>query len=156
AKWDRFILGTPVDTDDFLLGLALCLKSLFDQDITSSKRRLRISCDRRTKKDLKELNCDAGLFFAKRYRGLRELFGNRVSWDLGELMNFEARSEQWRKATKLYVNTPPAKSALRLKSVVEFEGEFSPGSPQRFSKQLVWPFDPTPTASDFPGDGSRL
>jgi S-DNA-T family DNA segregation ATPase FtsK/SpoIIIE len=156
AKWDRFILGTPVETDDFLLGLALCLKSLFDQDITSSKRRLRISCDRRTKKDLKEVNQDAGLFFAKRYRGLRELFGNRVSWDLGDLMNFEALSEQWKKASKPYVNNSNARAALQLKFVAELEAELSTGSTQRFSKQLVWTFDPNAIASEFPGDWSRL
>ena len=156
AKWDRFILGTPVETDDFLLGLALCLKSLFDQDITSSKRRLRISCDRRTKKDLKEVNYDAGLFFAKRYRGLKELFGNRVSWDFGDLMNFEALSEQWKKASKPYVNNSDAKAALQLKFVAELEVELSTGSTQRFSKQLVWTFDPNAIASEFPGDWSRL
>src|SRR6202034_4334385 len=133
---------TPVETDDFLLGLALCLKSLFDQDITSSKRRLRISCDRRTKKDLKEVNCDAGLYFAKRYRGLKELFGSRVSWELGDLMNFEALSELWKKASKPYVNNSSARAALQLKFVAELEVELSSGSTQRFAKQLLWTFDP--------------
>lgn len=156
ARWDRFILGTPVETDDFLLGLALCLKSLFDQDITSSKRRLRISCDRRTKKDLKEVNCDTGLYFAKRYRGLKELFGNRVSWEFGDLMNFEALSEQWKKASKPYVNNSTARAALQLKFVAELEVELSTGSIQRFAKQLLWTFDPNAVASEFAGDWSRL
>ncbi len=40
AKWDRFIFGTPIETDDFLQGIALCLEWLFDQDMPSSKRRL--------------------------------------------------------------------------------------------------------------------
>jgi S-DNA-T family DNA segregation ATPase FtsK/SpoIIIE len=156
ARWDRFILGTPVETDDFLLGLALCLKSLFDQDSSSTKRRLRISCDRRTKKDLKDLNYDAGLFFAKRYLGLKELFGNRVSWEFGDLMNFEALSEQWKKATKPYVNNSTARAALQLKFVAELDVELSTGSTQRYAKQLVWSFDPNAVASEFPGDWSRL
>jgi S-DNA-T family DNA segregation ATPase FtsK/SpoIIIE len=156
ARWDRFILGTPVETDDFLLGLALCLRSLFDQDITSSKRRLRISCDRRTKKDLKEVNCDAGLYFARRYRGLKELFGSRVAWELGDLMNFEALSELWKKASKPYVNNSSARAALQLKFVAELEVEISSGSTQRFAKQLLWTFDPNAVASEFPGDWSRL
>ena len=100
ARWDRFIFGTPIETADFLLGIALCLEWLFDQDMPSSKRRLKITCDRRSKKDLKDLNEDAGLFFARRYRGIRALFGNRVSWEIGDLMNFEALSDQWRKASK--------------------------------------------------------
>ncbi len=89
SKRDRFIFGTAIETEDFLLGIALALEWLFDQDMPSSKRKLKISCDRRTKKDLKEINEEAGLFFARRYRGLKEMFGSRVSWDVGDLMSFE-------------------------------------------------------------------
>ena len=127
SRWDRFIFGTPIETEDFLLGLALCLEWLFDQDMPSSKRRLKITCDRRTKKDLKELNEDAGLFFAHRFRGLKTLFGNRVSWDVGDLMNFDVLAGQWRKATKPYVNKSTAKGALQLKFLLELEVELSSG-----------------------------
>jgi len=67
-----------VETEDFVQGIALCLRWLFDEDFTSTKRRLTIRSERRTKKDLRDLNDDAGLFFAQRYRGLRELFGKKV------------------------------------------------------------------------------
>ena len=50
TRWDRFIFGTPIEIEDFLVGIALCLEWLFDQDIPTSKRRLTITCDRRTKK----------------------------------------------------------------------------------------------------------
>ncbi|NOS76981.1 MAG: DNA translocase FtsK [Nitrospira sp.] len=156
AKWDRFIFGTPIETEDFLMGIALSLESLFDQDIPSSKRRLKITCDRRTKKDLKDLNEEVGLFFARRYRGLKALFGNRVSWDIGELMNFEALSEQWRKAAKQYVNRSVAKSALQLKFLLELEVALSNGSTETYFKQLVWRYDPNAIASDFPNDWRRL
>ncbi len=56
----------------------------------SSKRKLKITSDRRTKKDLRDLNVDAGLYFARRYRGLKAMFGPRVTWDYGELLKFEA------------------------------------------------------------------
>ncbi|OGK08703.1 MAG: hypothetical protein A2W80_15845 [Candidatus Riflebacteria bacterium GWC2_50_8] len=156
AKWDRFIFGTPVETEDFLLGIALCLEWLFDQDMPSSKRRLKLTCDRRTKKDLKDLNVDAGLFFVRRYRGLKTLFGGRVSWDIGDLMNFEALSDQWRKASKPYVNRSVAKSALQLKFVLELEVEFSTGTTENYFKQLLWTYDPNIVASEFPGDWARL
>ncbi len=156
AKWDRFIFGTTIETEDFLLGIALSLESLFDQDIPSSKRRLKITCDRRTKKDLKDLNEDVGLFFARRYRGLKALFGNRVSWDIGDLMNFEALSDQWRKAAKQYVNRSVAKSALQLKFLLELEVALSNGSTETYFKQLVWRYDPNAIASDFPNDWRRL
>ncbi|MCI0364954.1 MAG: hypothetical protein L0219_13835 [Phycisphaerales bacterium] len=156
AKWDRFIFGTPIETEDFLLGIALCLEWLFDQDMPSSKRRLKITCDRRTKRDLKELNEDAGVFFARRFRGLRSLFGNRVSWDVGDLMTFDALADQWRKASKPYVNKSTARSALQLKFLLELEVELSSGTSETTFKQMVWNYDPNSIASEFPGDWQRL
>jgi S-DNA-T family DNA segregation ATPase FtsK/SpoIIIE len=156
ARWDRFIFGTPIESEDFLLGIALCLEWLFDQDMPSSKRRLKITCDRRTKKDLKDLNEDAGLFFARRYRGLRALFGNRVSWEIGDLMNFEALSDQWHKASKPYRNKSVAKAALHLKFLLELEVELSGGTTETYFKQLVWTYDPNAIASEFSADWSRL
>ena len=156
SRWDRFIFGTPIETEDFLLGIALCLERLFDQDMPSSKRRLKITCDRRTKKDLKDLSEDAGLFFARRYRGLKPLFGNRVSWDVGDLMNFEALTGHWRKATKPYVNKSAAKAALQLKFLLELELELSTGTTETCFKQLVWTYDPNSIAGEFSSDWLRL
>jgi S-DNA-T family DNA segregation ATPase FtsK/SpoIIIE len=157
SKWDRFIFGAPIETEDFLIGLTLCLERLFDHDdAPSSKRRLKITCDRRTKKDLKELNEDAGLFFARRYRGLKALFGSRVSWDVGDLPNFEALTDQWRRATKPFRNASAAKAALQLKFLIELEVELSTGTTDTYFKQLVWTHDPNSIASEFPGDWLRL
>ena len=156
AKWDKFVYGMPIETEDFLLGIALCMERLFDRDLPSSKRQLKISCDRRTKKDLKDLNEDAGLFFARRYCGLRALFGSRVLWDIGELMNFEVLSAQWHKATKHHVNRSSSKSALQLKFFLELEFESSIGAPETFFKQLVWKYDPNAIASEFHKDWLRL
>jgi DNA segregation ATPase FtsK/SpoIIIE, S-DNA-T family len=156
AKWDRFIFGTPIETDDFIQGIALCLEWLFDQDMPSSKRKLIITSDRRTKKDLKDLNVDAGLYFVKRYRGLKALFGSRVTWDCGELMNFAELSELWKNAHKPFVNRSGAKSALQLKFLLELEVQLSTGATETFFKQLVWIYDPNAIAGEFPGDWSRL
>jgi S-DNA-T family DNA segregation ATPase FtsK/SpoIIIE len=156
AKWDRFVFGTPIEVPDFLSGVALCFEWLFNQDMPSSKRKLRITCDRRTKKDLKELNVDAGLFFAQRYRGVKELFGNRVSWDVGELMKFEGLDKQWRGATKPYVNRSVAKSALQLKFLLELEVELTTGATETYSKQLVWRYDTNAIAGEFAEDWLRL
>lgn len=156
SKWDRFIYGTPVETDDFLLGIALCLESLFDQDLASSRRKLRITCDRRTKKELRELNEDAGIFFATRYRGLRSLFGKRVTWDTGELMDFEALTTQWREARRPFVNRSLSKSALQLKFTMELEVELSSGVSDTINKQLIWKFDPSAIVGEFGSDWRRL
>jgi S-DNA-T family DNA segregation ATPase FtsK/SpoIIIE len=156
SKWDRFVFGTAVETEDFVQGIAICLRWLFDEDFTSTKRRLTIRSDRKTKKDLRDLNNDAGLFFVQRYRGLRELFGKRVCWDLGELMNFATLSDLWRKSTKAYVNRSTAKAALQLKFYLELEVETSSGTTDTRVKQLVWSYDPNSIAAEFPGDWSRL
>lgn len=156
SRWDRFVFGTAVETEDFIQGIAVCLRWLFDEDFTSTRRRLTIRSDRRTKKDLRDLNNDAGLFFVQRYRGLRELFGKRVSWDLGDLMNFAALSDLWRKATKPYVNRSTAKAALHLKFYLELEVETSAGSVDTRVKQLIWSYDPNSIAAEFPSDWSRL
>lgn len=157
SKWDKFIFGAPIETEDFLVGLALCLERLFDHDdAPSSKRRLKIGCDRRTKKDLKELNEDAGLFFARRYSGLKALFGSRVSWEVGELMNFEVLADQWRRGTKPFRNASTAKAAVQLKFLIELEVELSTGATETYFKQLVWAFDPNSIASELPSDWQRL
>ncbi|HYJ89533.1 MAG TPA: hypothetical protein VEW46_25955, partial [Pyrinomonadaceae bacterium] len=156
AKWDRFVFGSPVESDDFLAGVAACLRKLFDEDLIATKRRLRITCDRRTKKDLKEVNIDAGLYFAHRYRGVKEIFGNKVSWDIGDLLNFEALSNLWRQAKKPYVNRSTAKPALQLKFLLELEVEQSTGVPATFHRQLIWKYAPIAIASELPGDWSRL
>jgi DNA segregation ATPase FtsK/SpoIIIE, S-DNA-T family len=156
AKWDRFVFGAPVESEDFLAGVALCLKSLFDEDLMASKRRLRITSDRRTKRDLKDLNIDAGLYFARRYRGIKNIFGTKISWDTGDLMNFESLSDQWRKTSRPYVNRSIAKSAVQLKFLLELDVELPTGGTLAFNKQMIWKFDPVAISSELPGDWARL
>jgi S-DNA-T family DNA segregation ATPase FtsK/SpoIIIE len=156
ARWDKFIYGMPVETDDFLAGLAECLESLFDQDQQSTKRKLCITSERRTKKDLKELNCDAGLSFAFRHKGLSKLFGRGCGWEMGELLNFPALDQQWRAATKPYVNRSVARGALQLKFYVDLEVALPNGSMETFSKQMIWTFNPSSVNSELYADWLRL
>src|SRR4029077_3839465 len=81
SAWDRFVFGKPRETEDFLAGLAASMESLFNQGDAGSKRRLKVRCDRATKKELKDLNVDAGLYFARRYSGIKSLLGDKVSWN---------------------------------------------------------------------------
>ena len=159
AKWDRFIFKAPIESNDFLVGIAMCLERLFDRDIQSSKRKLKISCDRRTQRDLKELNEGAGLFFSLRYRGLDQLFGRKVSWDVGELMNFNKLSKKWRETRnkkKRHSNRSTSKSALRLKFFLELEVELTRGGEETHTAQFIWNFSPNSIASEFYDDWHRL
>lgn len=155
ARWDRFIFGSPIETDDFIGGLAVALEALFDQDILSSKRKLRIHCDRRTKKDLKDINIDAGLFFAWRYRGLRELFGSRVTWETGSLFDFPKLEAEWRASGKP-LNRSVARAALQLKFYLELEVELANGTTETSSKQIIWRFNPNAVTSEAQSDWGRL
>lgn len=155
ARWDRFIFGSPIETDDFLGGITVSLEALFDQDLLTSKRKLRIVCERRTKKDLRDLNIDAGLFFAWRYRGLRELFGGRVSWETGSLFDFPRLETEWRRAAKP-LNRSVSRAALQLKFYLELEVELSNGSTETYSKQLIWRFNPNAVTGETQSDWGRL
>jgi len=156
SKWDHFIFGSPIESGDFIVGFALCLEALFDNNLSNTKRKLTIRCDRRTKRDLKALNVDAGLFFSSRYSGIIGLFGRNVGWDVGSLFNFAKLDKEWRSASKSYVNRSISKTALRLKFFLELEVEYENGNIETYSKQLIWIFNPTAVISEFSGDWSRL
>ena len=156
ARWDKFIYGAPVEAEDFLAGLAECLESLFDQDQQVTRRKLRITTERRTKRDLKDLNCDAGLHFAFRYKGLSKLLGRACSWEVGDLMEFPVLDAQWRAAAHPFVNRSVAKSALQIKFYLELEVTLPQGTVETFSKQLIWKFNPAAVSSELRSDWLRL
>ena len=75
--WDRFVYGKPLECVDFLVGLALCLERLFGQQNISTRKRLTIRCDRATKRELRDLNVNAGLFFTRRYKDFASSLGRK-------------------------------------------------------------------------------
>lgn len=156
SAWDRFVFGKPREVEDFLLGIGLAMESLFNQGDAGAKRRLKIRCDRATKKELKELNVDAGLYFARRYAGIKALFGERVFWSVGQLFDFPALVDTWRSQTKQEINHSVAKAALQLKFVLELEVELPTGGLQSYMTQLIWKYNPNNVTSQFYEDWSRL
>lgn len=156
AKWDRFIYGSPIETEDFLAGLAQCLQALFDQDFEAKSKKLTITSDKRLTREIRQLNRDAGLYFSFRYKGLDELLGKTVSWGLGELMNFSEWDAKWKNATKPFKNISKAKAALQIKFFLELEVELSQGTIQNYSKQLIWKFNPNSISSEMHEDWDRL
>jgi S-DNA-T family DNA segregation ATPase FtsK/SpoIIIE len=153
--WDRFIFGKPFETEDFLAGIVLCLERLFSQQTPAVERTLRIRCERGTKKELRDLNVDAGLFFASRYKGLRNLLGNKVHWEVGHLFDFGDLVESWRGSRKA-VNYSTARAALQLKFVFELELQIAKGRSETCSAQMVWKFNPNAVVAGFQQDWLRL
>lgn len=155
SRWDRFVYGSPRECDDFILGLALCMEALFNQQEVSRTRALIIRCERSLRKDLRDLNVDAGLYFAARYRGLQSLFGSGVRWEVGQLFEFEEVVKEWR-ARETKLNRSSARDALQLKFVLSMEVELVKGGTDVYYTQLVWKFTPNEVISEFVSDWSRL
>lgn len=155
SKWDKFIFGSPIETQDLLVGLAMSLESLFDQDIPEgSKRELRIISDKRNKSDLRKLNVDAGRHFAFRYRGLRDLLGRSV-FDVGSLFDFDKVQEEWASdpRKKYRPNVSMARAALEIKFYVELSVDEGAIENHR---QVVWRYDPNAISAELYADWQRL
>lgn len=156
AKWDRFIYGSPIETEDFVSGLAQCMQALFDQDLQSTERKLLIYTDKRNAKDLKQLNRDAGLFFSFRYRGLKELIGKVATWEVGKLFEFPELDQTWIEGKKPFRNRSVAKAALQIKFYLDLDVKLSQGTTEKYSKQLIWKFNPNAISSELFPDWERL
>lgn len=156
ARWDRFVFGTPIESHDFIIGLAMCLEHLFDQDIQHSASTLTIRCDRRTKKDFRDLNEAAGLFFIKRYRGLKLLLSKNITWEVGELFRFDSLVKSWREEKKSAVNHSVSRSSLTLKFYFDLTVTLSNGDSASFTKPFTWVFNPNAITTEFVDDWERL
>jgi len=158
SGWDKFIYGRPRECTDFVIGLAACIESLFNQVEDAKKRTLLIRCDGANKRDLRNLNYHAGEYFATRYAGLKSLLGIRVKWEVGKLFDFPELVEQWRDSKKKQdkLNTSEAKKALQIKFYLEVETEATEGTIDKTSTQLVWTYDVKAVTSSFVADWRRL
>lgn len=156
STWDKFIYGRPKEAEDFLAGLAISLEALFNQQKAGTKtKKLTIRCDRRNKRDFKDLNVDAGMYFAVRYKGAQTLLGAKVHWDVGELFRFDELVEEWYSAD-IELNRSTSKNALLIKFALHLEVETIAGGQDRYSTQLIWKFNPETVLSEFVNDWQRL
>lgn len=157
SAWDKFIFGKPRETDDFLAGLAATMETLLIRATLGTGRTLRVRCDQATKRDLKGINTDAGLYFALRYAGLPTLFGPRVLWELGSLPDFNKLVSEWRRTKdKAASNRSVAKAALQLRFQIELETQSATGDASVVSSQLIWRYQPDNIASQLVDDWDRL
>ncbi|MDQ8203345.1 FtsK/SpoIIIE domain-containing protein [Pelagicoccus sp. SDUM812003] len=157
AKWDKFIFGNAIEAEDLFVGLAQCFQFLFDQNLETKSKTLSIRSDKRFPKDLRQLNTDAGLYFSFRYKELSRFLGGNVKCEFGELFNYEDHDKKWRESgRKGYPNRSKSKNATQIKFYLELEAELLHGSPQTFTTQLVWKFNPSTIASELRDDWQRL
>ena len=157
SAWDKFVYGRPRETDDFLAGIAACMGTLNARAATGVERHLRVRCDGATKRDLRALNTEAGLYFAFRYAGVQTLLGPNVSWDVGSLLNFPEVLAGWRQGKdKAASNRSTARAALQLRFHLELDTKGSDGGVTTASAQLVWRYRPEVISSQLVEDWERL
>jgi S-DNA-T family DNA segregation ATPase FtsK/SpoIIIE len=157
SSWDKFIYGRPLETDDFLSGLALMMETLSARSMAGVQRHLTIRCDSATKRDLRGLNTEAGLFFSLRYAGLQKLLGPGVTIEFGALMDYPAVLQGWRDSKdKSPVNRSVAKAALQLRFQLELETTDFDGGTSTASAQLIWKYRPDVISSQLADDWERL
>ncbi|MDE0041561.1 MAG: DNA translocase FtsK, partial [Candidatus Poribacteria bacterium] len=155
SLWDRFIFKTPLESDDFLVGLIQCIERLLGAISTSGESRITIRCGRRSRRDLRDLNTEAGLYFSTRYRGLPTLFGPKVTWapEFNQLFSFSELVETWRGESGSRLCESTAKAARQIKFTIELSASDDTAN---HATQLIWEFDLGCITTQFHGDFKRL
>lgn len=157
SSWDKFIYGRPLETEDFLAGLAMMMDTLNARAMVGVERRLTIRCDSLTKRDLRSLNTEACLYFSLRYAGLQKLLGANVAIEFGSLMDYPAVLRGWQDAKdKSAINRSTAKAALQLRFQLELETTDFEGGTSTASAQLIWKYRPDVISSQLTDDWDRL
>jgi S-DNA-T family DNA segregation ATPase FtsK/SpoIIIE len=153
VKWERFIFGRPIECTDFLEGLLRAIERLFGQvNLVGGSRKLVIKSSRRTRNQFLDLNADVGLSFGLRYRGLKDLIGRAVEWDVPHLFAYEELLDRAKARQKKYRrNESMARGAIQIK----FDIALTVGS-ERATVQLVWSGQPGVIGLELPKDIGRL
>jgi S-DNA-T family DNA segregation ATPase FtsK/SpoIIIE len=155
ARWDKFIFGQPIETDDFVVGLLQCLERLFEQaGPTATSRTLHIQSQRRAGRDWRHMNYEAAMYFSRRYRGLSHLMPRCVQWDIGELFALEQWEARERQRGRYERNQSASRAANQLKFYLTLD--CSTGTTESYAVQMIWQFNPQSICSEFAEDWARL
>ncbi|WP_075983116.1 hypothetical protein [Bacillus massilinigeriensis] len=156
SKWDRFVYGKPIESDDFIAGLLEAIERLFSQSGSiAGKKTLRIKTQKKSSKSSwLELNTDIGLFFCTRYRGLDKLTQLNINWDVHWLFKYDELIEDAKSKPKYKENNSVSQNASQIKFYVEleYEDEIHPSH----QVQLIWKGDPNKIGTELHKDLSRL
>jgi S-DNA-T family DNA segregation ATPase FtsK/SpoIIIE len=156
ARWDKFIFGKAIETDDFAVGLLRCVERLFGQaGSDSNSRLLKIESTRHAPRDWLDMNYEAAAYFSRRYRGLRNLLGTAVEWTVGHIFSLE-RLVAERQARGTYERTQSiSRTKNEIKFYVTLECSTDAGV-LGYSTQMIWRFNPGGICSAFAEDWGRV
>jgi S-DNA-T family DNA segregation ATPase FtsK/SpoIIIE len=158
AKWEKFIFGRPIETDDFLEGLLRVIERLHGQIVASGgARSLEVRAPKWAKGRWLDLNADVITAFSLRYRGLPTLMGQKVKWiDCKILFNYEAFLEETKKKRKdkYKQNVSTARASRHIKFDISLI--VTGPNADRVSAQLVWRGDTSAVGLELFDDLDRL
>jgi S-DNA-T family DNA segregation ATPase FtsK/SpoIIIE len=158
ARWDRYVFGTPIECDDFFIGLIRGVGRLFEQaEVMADKKSLRIEAIKRNERHwVRDHSVDSMLYFVHRYRGLHDILGKKVQWDLNGLFDYEKiyQREKDRQKKSLRRNTSTSKAANQIKfTVILINGEGADA--EEASVQVIWSFNPNSICCGFADDWEK-
>ncbi|MGE3538653.1 MAG: FtsK/SpoIIIE domain-containing protein [Candidatus Tectimicrobiota bacterium] len=155
TRWDKFIFGQPIETDDFIVGLLRCLERLFEQaGPMATSRTLSIQSQRRTDREWRQMNYEAAMYFSWRYRGLYHLMTRFVHWQVGDLFSLEQWEARERQRGRYERYQSGSRATNQLKFYITLECDT--GATESYSVQMIWQFNPHSICSEFAEDWSRL
>jgi DNA segregation ATPase FtsK/SpoIIIE, S-DNA-T family len=156
AKWDRFIFGVSVECTDLLVGLvsAIARLKVLSENWAGTKT-LSIAWNARGRTQQLALNADVGAVFCLRYRGLQQLFGPNVHWDVGPLFTYGDFLDEQKGRRGYQKNESAARAALRIRlDVVLRIGE--PPDARDYAVQVDYMGRPDAVSANLPSDFARL
>jgi len=168
ARWEKVIFGKPIECIDFLDGFVTAVQRLVARagDV-AGERFLRVRISKGRTEWRERFNYDLGAFFSTMYRGLPELLGERVQWQIekmgtGDLPNplFDYPAffnyERARKGAKLKPNSSTAKVQTQIKFEVLLFERRNNIEEQLEKTQLLWVGRPDSIGTMLYDDLNRL
>lgn len=168
ARWEKAIFGKAIECNDFLDGFAGVAHHLLAGagDMTG-ERFLRFTVNKGRTEWRTRFNYDVGSYFSAMYRGIQELMGSRVKWEVkgmgvsnlpDPLFNYEkffAKEKELRGAALKPVSSL-ARNAVQIKfdvALVQREGDRETVIDKT---QLVWSYRPESIGLAMVSDMRRL
>jgi DNA segregation ATPase FtsK/SpoIIIE, S-DNA-T family len=156
AKWEKFVFGKAIECVDLLSGLLLAIERLYGQTSNSGgPRTLEIRSARQTKRHWLELNADIGMAFCARYRGLPQLMGPNVIWEVSHLFQYDELLTEAAKRKKYHRNESMARASLQIKFDITLR-VVQGAATERNTVQVIWTGDPRAVGLELAGDLQRL
>ncbi len=168
GRWEKVVFGKSVECTDFLEGLTTVTQRLVAaSEAPKGDRLLRVRLRRSRKEWRVNFNHDAGAFFSVMYRGLAELLGERVEWEVeGQRSNlpsplfdypgFFAHEKQADRTGKLKECTSESRAALQIKFEVSLIERVGSTETSLRKTQMVWTAKPTAIGFVLREDMQRL